>query len=149
MDTTKENLIKEPVGRIMGKINKMSLGNIQQNLSYLDIERSFYPLLLIEFGKGKLTQQELAEKLFCDKVQVVRIVDYLSLNGYVERTQSPIDRRKYELNITDKASKVIPDIRNVIQKTSEVALRGLSQEQIDELYAMLRLIETNLLSLKK
>ncbi len=148
MDITKENLIKEPVGRIMGKISKMSLGNIQQNLSHLDIERSFYPLLLIEAGKGKITQQELANELFCDKVQVVRIIDYLSLNGYVDRMQNLNDRRKYELNITDKARKVIPDIKNAIQKTSKIALTGLSQEQINELYSILRLIESNLLSNK-
>lgn len=148
MSADKKNLIKEPIGRIMGKISKMFLGNLQQNLSHLDIERSFYPLLLIEAGKGKLTQQELANELTCDKVQVVRIIDYLSLNGYVERIQNPKDRREYELSITDKARKVIPDIKNVIQKVSGIALQSLSQEQIGELHSMLRLIETNLLSHK-
>lgn len=148
MSADKKNLIKEPIGRIMGKISKMFLGNLQQNLSHLDIERSFYPLLLIEAGKGKLTQQELANELTCDKVQVVRIIDYLSLNGYVERIQNPMDRREYELSITDKARKVIPDIKNVIQKVSGIALQSLSQEQIGELHSMLRLIETNLLSHK-
>jgi len=148
MSADKESVIDEPTGRIMSKISKMFLANLQQHLSHLDIERSFYPLLLIEAGKGKLTQQELANKLSCDKVQVVRIIDYLSLNGYVERIQNPKDRREYELSITDKANKVIPDIKTVLQKVSGIALQGLSQEQVGELYSMLRLIEKNLLSHK-
>jgi Transcriptional regulators len=148
MSTEKEKLIREPIGRIMGKISKMFLANLQRNLSHLDIERSFYPLLLIEAGGGKLTQQELANELSCDKVQVVRIIDYLSLNGYVERVQNPKDRRVYELQITDKAREVIPDIKNTIHEVSGKALQGLAPEKINELYTTIRLIEKNLLSYK-
>jgi len=56
------NLMKEPVERIMGKISKISQDIVQGNLSYLDIDRSFYPLLLIDEGNG-ITQQELAREL--------------------------------------------------------------------------------------
>ncbi|MBP1615085.1 MAG: regulatory protein MarR [Bacteroidetes bacterium] len=142
----KENLIREPIGRVMGRIGRKFLGNLQKDLSHLDIERSFYPLLLIEIGEGKLSQQELAIKLSSDKVQVVRIIDYLSINGYVERTQNPEDRRKYELTITDKARRAIPDIKKTIQELSRVAFEGLSQEQINELYSVLEVIEKNLSS---
>lgn len=148
MSTEKEKLIREPIGRIMGKISKMFLANLQRNLSHLDIERSFYPLLLIEAGEGKLTQQELANELSCDKVQVVRIIDYLSLNGYVERVQNPKDRRVYDLLITDKAKEVIPDIKNTIHEVSGIALQGIAPEKINELYTTIRLIEKNLLSHK-
>ena len=97
-------IMNEPVERIMGKISKMSQDNLRSILSHLDIDRSFYPLLLIESGKG-ITQQELSRELSCDKVQVVRIIDYLSSNGYVERIPNKTDKRKYELVITEKAVK--------------------------------------------
>jgi DNA-binding MarR family transcriptional regulator len=135
--------MKEPVERIMGKISKMSQDTLQNILSNLDIDRSFYPLLLIEAGNG-ITQQELAFELSCDKVQVVRIVDYLSLNGYVDRLQNKTDKRKYELVITEKAKKVITDIKNAFKVLSAVSLKGLSVDQRNELYAMLVIIESNL-----
>lgn len=148
MDTTKKNIPREPIGRITGKISRMFFGTLQKRLSHLDIERSFYPLLLIDAGEGELTQQELANELLSDKVQIVRIVDYLSENGYVERVQNPKDRREYKLNMTDKGHKAIPDIKNTILELSGITFKGLSKEQINELYSMLNLIETNLLSHK-
>jgi len=139
--------MQEPIGRKMDKIGKMFQAKLQKDLSHLDIERSFYPLLLIETGNG-ITQQELARKLLCDKVQVVRIIDYLSSNGYVERIQSPSDKRKYELAITEKARQVLPDIKNALDATTSVAQNHLSDNQVTELYTILTIIENNLLSHK-
>lgn len=137
-------LMKEPIGRKMDKIGKMYQGKLQEALSHLDIDRSFYPLLLIEAGNG-ITQQELADKLLCDKVQVVRIINYLSSNGYVERIQNQSDKRKYELAVTEKAQLHLPHIKNAIESTSIMAFKGLSGSQTDELYTMLVTIENNLL----
>ena len=135
--------MKEPVERIMGKISKMSQDTLQQILSHLDIDRSFYPLLLIEAGNG-ITQQELAHELLCDKVQVVRIIDYLSQNGYVNRLPNKTDKRKYELVITEKAKMVIPDIKKAFLELSAVSLKGFTENQKNVLYSMLVIIESNL-----
>ena len=139
-------IMNEPVERIMGKISKMSQDNLRSILSHLDIDRSFYPLLLIESGKG-ITQQELSRELSCDKVQVVRIIDYLSSNGYVERIPNKTDKRKYELVITEKAVRVIPEIKKALHEVSLVSLKGLSEHQKSELYNMLVKIESNLFNL--
>jgi len=139
--------MQEPVGRIMKKISVLSQIYLQENLTELDIKRSFYPLLLIESGNG-ITQQELAGKLSCDKVQVVRIIDYLSSHGYVERIQNRTDKRKYELSITEKAKKAIPNIKKIFDEISVVSLKGLSENQRNELYTMLTIIETNFLTYK-
>jgi MarR family transcriptional regulator for hemolysin len=149
MDVSNNNIIREPLGRITGKISKVFFGTLQKRLSHLDIDRSFYPLLLIDAGEGKLTQQDLAYSLLSDKVQVVRIVDYLSSNGYVERIQNPKDKREYKLHATDKGREAVPEIKHVVKELSEIAFKGLSQQQIDELYSTLNLIETNLVCLKK
>ena len=137
--------MQEPIGRKMDKIGKMFQAKLQSNLEHLDIGRSFYPLLLIESGNG-ITQQELTGLLHCDKVQVVRIIDYLSENGYVERIQNATDKRKYELAVTEKAKLVLPDIKNALNDASSVALNRLSENQINELYNMLSIIEMNLLN---
>ncbi len=148
MDQTQETPIREPIGRIMARIGRIFFANLQNNLSHLDIERSFYPLLLIEEGKGNMTQQDLAEKLAIDKVQVVRIVDYLSSNGYVEREQDIRDRRKHNLVITKKAEMSIPNIKLAIQKTTKLVLKSISEDQVEELYFLLKTIDKNIQSQK-
>jgi MarR family transcriptional regulator, transcriptional regulator for hemolysin len=136
--------ITEPVGRVMAKIGKIFQAKLLTRLSHLDISRSFYPLLLIEAKEG-ITQQELARELSCDKVQVVRIIDYLSKNDYVQRIPSHGDKRKHILKITSKAEVMIPEIKNAINETSKIAFNGLTVNQVDELYKMLNLLEINLL----
>ena len=144
-NVSKANM-KEPVERIMGKISKISQDIVQGNLSHLDIDRSFYPLLLIDAGNG-ITQQELARELSCDKVQVVRIIDYLSSNGYVDRIPNKTDKRKYELSVTDKARKLIPDIKKAFEELSSITLKGLTIKQKNELYTLLTIIASNLITL--
>ena len=148
MDEDPQSLIKEPIGRIMGNIGRLFMADLHRNLSHLDIERSYYPLLLIEAGNGNLTQQELAGKLSCDKVQVVRIIDYLASNGYVERGQNPSDHRKSSLQITTKAKKILPDIKRAIHETTELALINVPEDKIDEIYALIKTIEKNLSTIK-
>jgi MarR family transcriptional regulator for hemolysin len=140
--------LETPVGHITGNIHRMFLSILNKNLAHLDIERYYLPIMLIEDGEGSLTQQELAEKLSCDKVHVVRIIDYLSENGYVQRVQNSQDRRKYGLVITEKARNVLPDIQKAFQKTNALVLNNLSANQVDELYVMLKIIEKNLSSYK-
>ena len=145
MEIVQNDILKEPIGRILDKIGKLYQANLRADLSHLDIDRSFYPLLLIESRNG-MTQQELARELSCDKVQVVRIIDYLSNHNYVQRIQKQTDKRKYELTITEKSGLLIPEIRKVIDNMSAVAFKGLSEKQIDELYRILSILEINLLS---
>jgi DNA-binding MarR family transcriptional regulator len=144
MHTKEVNHLREPIGRVMGKISRMFLANLQRNLSHLDIGRSYYPLILIEAGAGNLTQQELSEKLLCNKVQAVRIIDYLSSNGYVERVQNLKDRRKYNLEITKKARRILPDIKQAIDSTTAMAVDSIPENKVDEIYVLLKRIELNL-----
>jgi DNA-binding MarR family transcriptional regulator len=139
--------IREPLGRKLKRISLLSQACLQEHLTGLDINHSFHPLLLIEAGNG-MTQQELAQKLSCDKVQVVRIVNYLSSKGYVVRIQSKNDKRKYELQITEKAAQIIPEIKIAFQKNEMIMLNDLSGNQVSELFSMLTKIEMNILQNK-
>jgi MarR family transcriptional regulator for hemolysin len=96
----------------------MFLTVLNTYLADSDIDLFYYPILFIEASNGNLTQQELAGKLGCDKVQVVRIIDYLSENGYVIRVKNTQDRRKYGLEITEKAKNLVPDIKEAIKKAN-------------------------------
>jgi DNA-binding MarR family transcriptional regulator len=133
-----------PLGKVFSLTGKSFLQLLNEKLSYLDIERDYYALILIEMGEGKLTQNELAYKLETDKVSVVRIVDYLTANGYVTREESAEDKRKYLLTLTDKAIQALPGIRQSMQESTQVAFRGLTEDQQKEFMSMLRQIRNNL-----
>lgn len=117
---------------------------LNARLDYLDIERSYYALLLIEPGAGKITQKDLAQQLETDKVSIVRIIDYLSAKGYVNRIKSADDGRKSCLILTEKAKKVLPGIRKAMDEISARAFEGISQTRQAEFYQTLDAIKINL-----
>lgn len=147
-ERTTEAPIIEPVGHIASNIHRMFLKVLNLQLTHMDIDRFYYAILLVEASSSNLTQQELAGKLGCDKVQVVRIIDYLSEKGYVIRIQNTNDRRKHGLQVTEKAKNFIPDIKKAIQNANALVLNNLSEKKIAELYSTLKIIEKNLSSFK-
>lgn len=144
MEKTPEILAKQPLGKFLGNTGRKFLSALNGRLKTLDIERNFYALILIEEGKGKITQQDLADLLNSDKVSVVRIINYLSNTGYVKRVKDPSDKRKYGLNLTLKAEKEMSLIKKAIEEVTRDAFKGLSKEKIEELYDTLNIIRNNL-----
>jgi MarR family transcriptional regulator for hemolysin len=137
-------LVEQPLGRIMSILGKGYLQLLRAKLRHLDIDRNFHALVLIESGKGIITQQELALLLDTDKVSIVRIVDYLSDKGYVERIRNSGDHRKHCLLLTMKAKQALPEIRNAIGDVNKMVLQGLDSSRISEFRKDLELIKVNI-----
>jgi MarR family transcriptional regulator, transcriptional regulator for hemolysin len=135
---------QQPVGRILSRLGKGFLHLLNARLNYLDIERNYYALLLIELGESKITQNELARQLETDKVSIVRIIDHLAAKGYVDRVRSSTDKRKYCLTLTDKAKKAIPGIKESLDDVTATAFHGLSETSKAEFLLTLDTIKRNL-----
>ena len=133
-----------PLGKVFTLTGKSFLHLLNEKLSYLDIDRDYYALILIEAGNGNLTQNELAGMLETDKVSVVRIVDYLTLKGYVKRQENAADKRKYCLTLTEKARETLPEIKRSMQESTETAFTGLSESQQTTFLSLLGQIKNNL-----
>jgi len=134
----------QPLGRILSLTGKSFLHLLNNKLGYLDIERNYYALMLIELGDGLMTQKELASQLESDKVSIVRIVDFLTSKGYVNRVESSVDRRKYCLTLTDKAKEMLPGIKKSMQEVTATAFEGITQKQQAEFISILGRIKNNL-----
>jgi len=141
-DTDDKSL--QPYGRMLSIIAKGYLSALNQSLQHLDIDRNYYALLLIANAEGDITQQELADLLEIDKVTMLRNIDYLSEKGYVKRAKSISDKRKYGLILTDKAFEALPEIKKSFNLINEIALKGLTPEQISDFMSMLQTIKKNL-----
>jgi MarR family transcriptional regulator, transcriptional regulator for hemolysin len=144
MKRTPEINSLQPLGRILSRLGKSYLNQLNTRLNYLDIERNYYALLLIEAGVSNITQNELACQLETDKVSIVRIIDYLAAKGYVERIKSQTDGRKYCLTLTDKAKIALPGIKKSLAEVTETAFKDISDTQKRAFYKTLDTIKNNL-----
>ena len=135
---------EQPLGRILAGIGKEYLRLLNSKLIHLDLEKNYYTLIIIDKSHEQITQQELSNKSGLDKVSIVRIIDYLSSKGYVERVRNNNDRRKYSLKLTKKATLILPEIKNKIEETTRIALLGLEKDEINNFYKTLNIINNNI-----
>jgi len=144
MDNDSLLLKEQPLGRKLSLIARDFLNLLHSKLKHIDLDRNYYALILIEKADGNITQQELASLLDTDKVSIVRIIDYLTEKGYVNREANETDRRKYSLTLTAKAKQEIPTILQSITETHNQTFDGLNDTQIVEFYQTLHVIQENL-----
>jgi len=144
MENTPDITMLQPLGRMLSRLGKSYLHLLNARLNYLDIQRNYYALILIELGESRITQNELARQLETNKVSIVRIIDYLAARGYVDRVKSSTDRRKYCLTLTDKAKNALPGIKKSLNDATATAFEGISEARKSEFYLTLDAIKYNL-----
>ena len=135
---------EQPLGRMLSGLGKGYLHLLRARLHHLDIDRNYHALVLIESKDGRITQQELALLLDTDKVSIVRVIDYLSDKGYVQRIPNTEDRRKHSLLLTTKAKLALPEIKQSFTDINELVLKGLNNSQVSELTEAIKKIKNNL-----
>ncbi|WNG94046.1 MarR family winged helix-turn-helix transcriptional regulator [Mycobacterium sp. ITM-2016-00318] len=84
------------------------------------------------------TQAALAAAIGADKTRIIRILDDLQDDGYIERRPDPDDRRARLLAITDAGRRVKDAVQNEIQRGEE---RWLGELSTDERRTFLRVLE--------
>ncbi|REC60628.1 MarR family transcriptional regulator [Chryseobacterium pennae] len=95
-----------------------------------------------------ITQNEIGDLVFKDNASVTRIIDLMVKSEYITRHVHPDDRRKTNLQVTDSGKKVIKEVQNIVENNREVALEGVSKEEIEMMYSALLKISENCLNPK-
>lgn len=95
-----------------------------------------------------ITQNEIGDLVFKDNASVTRIIDLMVKSEYIIRHVHPDDRRKTNLEVTDSGKKVIRAVQNIVENNREVALKGVSKEELEMMYSALLTISENCLNPK-
>ncbi|RXM53715.1 MULTISPECIES: MarR family winged helix-turn-helix transcriptional regulator [unclassified Chryseobacterium] len=96
-----------------------------------------------------ITQNEIGDLVFKDNASVTRIIDLMVKSEYVIRHVHPDDRRKTNLEVTDSGKKVIREVQNIVENNREIALKGVSKDELEMMYSALLKISENCLNPKK
>jgi MarR family transcriptional regulator, transcriptional regulator for hemolysin len=87
-----------------------------------------------------VSQARLAELAEIDPMSMVRILDYMEAEGWVERRADPDDRRARCLHLNDRARAILDEIRQLADDTRTEFLGNLSQDECVRLMDMLERI---------
>jgi MarR family transcriptional regulator for hemolysin len=97
-------------------------------------------LCIFRYQPTCLAQSELAELLSLDRSAIVRLVDVLGEQGYVERREAKDDRRIKQLVLTPAGEKVARLAAQVARQLREELFSTLPAETIAATYAGLQQI---------
>jgi MarR family transcriptional regulator for hemolysin len=89
------------------------------------------------------TQQQIAETTFKDYASVTRIIELLVKKEYLTRTMHQLDRRRFNLSLTENAYQLLKTMQPVIDNNRSVALNGISKNQTALLQDTLNIIIKN------
>lgn len=123
------NEIDLKLGWILGYLTKQYVGLVMKQMEKSPVSRYYFPLYLIGKNSGKICQQQLANTLLMDKVSLVRILDNLTEEGFIERKVNPKDRRQHLLHVTEKGEMWIPSIEQALCEADEQFYRLIPENE--------------------
>lgn len=91
-----------------------------------------------------LSQFEIAARTFKDAPTVTRIIDLLCDKQLLERQPDPVDRRKFNIFLTNFGQAKILEILPMVESFRAEAWNGLSDREINQLRDILNTIFKNL-----
>lgn len=95
-----------------------------------------------------VSQKRLAELAEIEPMTLVRILDRMESDGWIERRPDPVDRRARSLYLTAGAAPVLELIDKLSAQMRAEALHGLSADERTQLMKLLERVHANMSSSK-
>lgn len=117
-----------PTGMQTLLISKLYYGILTKSLDKLAIDRYFAVLLFLKDQKN-CCQQVICDNLLIDKAAMVKVLDYLSKAGLIERVTNPNDRREHFIILSKKGEKQTSEIRKVVTYIEQKTFENVSKQE--------------------
>lgn len=132
-----------PIGTETLILSKLYYGVLNKSLEHLDVER-YYSVLIYLHDHKNCCQQTICNDLMIDKTAMVKVLDYLSKNGYIERKTNPEDRREHFISLSAKGLQGTKEILKAIRQIEKNTFKGISEHERNSFKRVLLQMTTNL-----
>ena len=135
------------LGFLLKDVSRLWVRHFTQLADQIGMTLTHAKVLVFLSRNEGTTQARLAELCDTDPMTLVRTLDRMQNDGWLERRSDPKDRRAYRLYLLPAADPVIAEINRIGDKARGEALAGISNEERTQLMAVLERIHANLLDL--
>ena len=108
-----------------------------------DLEGARGRIIFALWGKDGVPIKNLCEKTSLDKSTLTGIIDRLERDGYIERKQSPSDKRSSLISLTGKEKEFEQYVKKVSNQMNKIFYKGFSDVEIIQFETMLQRILDN------
>lgn len=114
---------------------------IDRRLAPLGLSQAkWQPLLYLLRAEGPPTQTEIARHLDIESPTLVRLLDRLESDGWIERHHCPGDRRARRIHLTARAKAICDEIESTVVSVREQLLATVSERELLQCLDVLRRI---------
>jgi len=126
----------------LGQVNKQWRRTLDRLLAPMGLTQALWmPLMHLARSPEAMRQKDLAHSLALDSSSVVRLVDGLAAQGWIERVDDS-DRRVRKIQLTPAGHAQVEAVQGLLQQARAQVLGAVPPEELGAAYATLqRLLE--------
>lgn len=106
-------------------------------------EATWVPLLYLARADKPMLQKDLAEAIYLDASSVVRLLDNLQTQGFIERREGS-DRRAKEIHLTESGIQRVQQVEGMALEVRDRVLAGVHEEDIARMNLVLEQVLVSL-----
>ena len=139
------DILQEPIGKWISVIHRKFQIDINKVLKPYDLNSSQYIFLVELYREDCVTQEYLVNKLHIDKSATARALKQLENNGYVMRSINLLDKRAYDIKLTEKAHAIHSELIDLLSDWNKYLTRNLTSEQHAMVHTLIKQMAEDLL----
>lgn len=116
---------------IANKVAKKMADKMNERLVLVGSTRVQWLVMYYLLRDGKMSQSDLGEKMDIKDSTVVRLIDRMEKEEFVERVKDAKDRRVTYVMLTEKGNKRIEELLPIGEEMSKVFSEDISQEEFE------------------
>lgn len=136
--------LSDSLGFILNKTNTKLKNELLQRFKEYDITPEQWAILCCLWEREGITPKELSDLTCKDKPNTNRILEKLIIKGLVVRKPHPVDRRAFQIFLTDTGRGLREHLIPKAQALIEKATIGIEEHKVTELKNMLNQIYDNI-----
>ncbi len=134
-------------GFLLRDVARLSAKNFLRHARELDVTLSQCKVLAYLQRHEGISQVRLAELTETDPMTLVRTLDRMQQDGWIERRADPDDRRAHRLYLLEPARPVLARIWKIADQSRAEALGSLSAGEREQLLSLLQRVHARLSAL--
>lgn len=135
--------MESPLGSDLARLVRVWRALIDHRLKPLELTQTHWVTLHnIHQLPPEQSQIQLAKAIGIEQPSLVRTLDQLEEKGLISRQTCANDRRAKRIKLTEKAEPLINQMEDVIGKTRDEILAGVSKQEVETLLNLIRKLET-------
>ncbi len=136
--------LDDSLGFILNKTNTKLKNELFQRFKEYDVTPEQWAVLNCLWEQEGVTPKELADRIFKDKPNTNRILEKLQMKELIVRELHPIDKRAYQIFLTDRGWALKKELIPKVMQLLETAAIGIEKHKILEMKKLLNQIYDNL-----